>query len=157
MRVASRSRTTSSRDSAQREREFRDQSLRELRSEILDIERNWRSASRRERAESIQKAVDYLEQDPGTFEDRTRWALDGTMGAGAMYRAQHIANAGTRTNRVAQLFTLVLMLDETLPPAAVTQVWRRLSPRAQQNVNRIMNAALRSSLARRAGIRRRAT
>ena len=140
-----------------RELEHRYQSLRELRSEILDIERNWRNASRRERAEAIQEAVNYVERDPETFADRTYWVFNGTMGAGAMYRARQIANSGTRTNRVAQLFTLVLMLDETLPPAAVTQVWRRLSPAARHNVDRIMNAALRTSGARRSGVRRSGT
>ena len=127
---------------AARERAYREDELRRQRAEEREIERSWRSTSRQDRASAIDDAVQYLENDPEILEERTDWTLNGTMGAGWMYRAQEIARASKRQNRAAQLFRLVTMVDNRLPESAITQVWHRLSPAARNNVTHIMQDAL---------------
>lgn len=130
---------------AAQERAYREDELRRLDAEVRQIERDWRTTSREDRAAAIDDALQYLERDPEILEERTDWLLNGTFGAGAMYRARQIALASRARNRAAQLFRLVMLLDDRLPANAVNQVWRTLSPAAQRYVTNIMEEALRNA------------
>ena len=130
---------------AAREREYREDEQRRLNAELRRLERDWRTTSRQDRQVAIADAIQYLERDPEIFEERVRWLLDGTFGAGAMYRAREIGLASRRQNRAAQLFQLVMALDDRLPQDPITRVWRSITPQAQRNVTRILEAGLREA------------
>ena len=134
---------------AERERAYRARARDEQRAEAMEIERSWRRAPLAERRIEIARIVSELEREPeyGIVEERLRWLFLGTFGRGWQDAAMEIVALGPRSrqNRVAQLFSLLLQVDDRIPRAEVARIWRVLSPQAQRAITTIVTAGLRDA------------
>ena len=140
------------------ERERREYEEREVaygRAELRRIDVGWRRAPPRERTDEVDRVSRDIDADPELLRERIDWLFGGVFGHGAMLLARQIVGLSPRMNRDAQLFRLIVALDDNVGWDGAVRVWRALPDNTQAAVADITRRALREAGAEQAAPPRR--
>ena len=124
-------------------REFEERELSYARAELRRVDAGWQQAPAHERTEEIRRVTNDIQTDPELLAERIHWLFEGVFGHGSMLLAREIVDSSPRVNRDAQLFRLVVSLDDAMGWAGVDRVWRALPPATKDAVAAITQSALR--------------
>ena len=109
---------------------------------IAGLDENWRRMPAGARARLSREQGEIIAADPQIVEERIDWLFEGVFGHGPMLLARDIVDLSPRTNREAQLFRLVLALNDGVGGDGAARIWRALTPDEQTAVTRMAERAL---------------
>lgn len=110
-------------------------------NDLRQVERDWKTTPRDERAKEEETLRSVMADDPSLFAERTGWLLDGTYGAGARQQALAVAE-NKRMNRQAWFSHTIAALDFRVPLDGATRAWGRLTTEQQRALDRAITRAI---------------
>lgn len=118
------------------EYEFR--SLLEARQRFRETEQ----ASLSDRKEAQAAFFAAMADDPARVGERVGWLLSGDYGYGEKLLAERVIEAGSRTNKRAQLTHLIGAFEWRCPPPMVVQAWKKLTKRQQADLDAVLDVVI---------------
>lgn len=104
--------------------EYEMNEYRLYRKQVDEVEKNWKTASRADKAKDIERFVDGIKS--GTVAERIGWLINGSYGKGSYDQTWQVIGR-PRMNREAWLVQTIGALEYRLPATVVIAEWKKLT------------------------------